>query len=249
MDKKFILAIDTSTLFGSVAVCQNKELIAQVQLGVKATHSERLLATIEHLLKLAKVSRENLHAIAVANGPGSFTGLRIGLATAKGLALGLSIPLYGISSLLAMAYNGLFSQNIVASVIDARRKEVYAAAYQFEIKDSVEKVNILLDERTCSPESLADELKKFSKPILFLGDGAQVYKQVFFEILKDQLVLPSLDVRYPQAVYLAALAYDKLIQGKPDDLKALSPNYLRKSDAEIGFQKQPQRTQRKTKSL
>ncbi|MFH1873641.1 MAG: tRNA (adenosine(37)-N6)-threonylcarbamoyltransferase complex dimerization subunit type 1 TsaB [Pseudomonadota bacterium] len=235
MDKKSILAIDTSTVFGSVAVCQNKELVAQVQLGVKVTHSERLLATIESVLQFADIDKHQLDAVAVASGPGSFTGLRIGLATAKGLALGLDIPLYGISSLLTLAYNGLFAKDIVVSVIDARRQEVYAAAYCFELAHKNEQVKSLLPEQTISPKNLAEELKQFSEPLLFMGDGAQVYEQEFKRILGEQAIFSSFDNRYPQAANLASLAYEKLCTDEKDDLETLSPNYLRKSDAEIGF--------------
>ena len=251
-----ILAIDTSTLMGSVALCDGDRLIAEEQLGVEVTHSERLVTTIEHLLSASKwlnrspsprlphqgggekesplqAAGGHIDAIAVAIGPGSFTGLRIGLATAKGLALGLNIPIVGISSLLVLAYNGLLSERTVVSVIDARRAEVYAAAYQFNHKTL--KAKCVLKECVCPPELLCQKLGAIKEEMIFVGDGVIVYEKVFRKELGKRCCVAPKNFSFPRASNLAMLAYERLKKGESDDIVTMVPNYLRHSDAEIGF--------------
>lgn len=235
-----VLAIDTSTMFGSVALCNGDQLIAEEQLGVEVTHSERLLETIGHLLQISKWDRDAIEGIAVAIGPGSFTGLRIGLSTAKGLALGLDKPVAGVSSLLTLAYNGIFSEKIIVSVIDARRREVYAAAYKIE----KEKPRCILKELVCDPVVLCKKLKSMKGDLLLVGDGAAAYENVFKKELKNRAAISAQELKFPHASHLARLALNTLKRGG-DDIAKLVPNYLRHSDAEIGFKgtikKMPQR--------
>jgi tRNA threonylcarbamoyladenosine biosynthesis protein TsaB len=225
-----ILAIDTSTMFGSVALCDGDQLIAEEQLGVEVTHSERLLGTIDHLLQISKWGNDAIEGVAVAIGPGSFTGLRIGLATAKGLALGLQRPIAGASSLLALAYNGIFSEKTVVSVIDARRAEVYAAAYKFEKG----KPKCVLKDLVCDPDVLSKKLASIKGGLFLVGDGVVTYEKVFRNGLKNKAAINAHELKFPHASYLARIASGKLKRGG-DDIVKLVPNYLRHSDAEIGF--------------
>lgn len=231
-----ILAIDTSTMLGSVALTQGENLIAEEQLGVETTHSERLTYSIEHLLKLAGWSINDLDGVSVAIGPGSFTGLRIGLATAKGIAIGIKKPIFGFSSLLVLAYNGLVSEMTVVPVIDARRKEVYAAAFRFkQVKGKRLKPNVILDETVIDPILLCKILVKIQGKLLLTGDGIKTYEKEFRKhIGKKAYIMPDKMV-YPRASSLGVMAYEKLKKGEGDDISALAPNYIRRSDAEIGF--------------
>jgi len=225
-----ILAIDTSTMFGSVALCDGDMLIAEEELGVEVTHSERLISTIDHLLQISRWGRDSIDGIAVAIGPGSFTGLRIGLATAKGLAAGLKKPIAGVSSLLTLAYNGVLSDATVVSVIDARRGEVYAAAYKF-LND---KPKCVMKEVAVAPELLSKKLKTMRGRVILVGDGVVTYEKLFKRELKNRALIRAQEFKFPRAFYLAQSALKKLKKGG-DNMAKLVPNYLRHSDAEIGF--------------
>ena len=225
-----VLAIDTTTMFGSVALCDGPRLIAEEQMGVDVTHSERLVVTIEHLLSLAKWDRSDIEGIAVAIGPGSFTGLRIGLATAKGLALGLKRPVAGASSLLTLAHNAMISDATVVSVIDARRAQVYAAAYRFENG----KQRCILKESVFDPEPFCKKLKSIKGKLVLVGDGVVTYEKLFRKELKNRATIRPEELKFPRGFHVAQIAMNRLKKGG-DDMTKLVPNYLRHSDAEIGF--------------
>jgi tRNA threonylcarbamoyladenosine biosynthesis protein TsaB len=231
-----LLAIDTSTLLGSVALSDNGRLIAEEQLGVEVTHSERLLSTITHLLDAVKWSMEEIDGVAVSIGPGSFTGLRIGMATAKGIALGLEKPIVGVSSLLVLAFNGISFHANVVPVIDARRGEVYASAYRFKKSEvSRKRPESVMDETAIDPLLLCEKLKKMKGDLLLVGDGTITYEKEFKRRLKGRALFGTWEMRYPHASHLCELAFEKLSRGKGDDIAGLAPNYIRRTDAEIGF--------------
>ena len=229
-----VLALDTSTMLGSVALCEDNNLIAEEQLGVEVTHSERLMATINHLLNISRWSLNSLNGLAVAIGPGSFTGLRIGLATAKGIALGLKKPLVGVSSLQVLAYNGVTFPSTVVSIIDARRKQVYSAAYRFS-KTKIPKPKLIMEETVIDPALLCRKLKSLSGKLLLVGDGVLTYEKQFRRLLGDKAHILPQEMKFPHAGYAAMIAREKLKRGKGDDIVKLTPNYIRRSDAEIGF--------------
>jgi tRNA threonylcarbamoyladenosine biosynthesis protein TsaB len=226
-----ILSIDTTSIAGSVALSEDDALIAQEQQGASGTHSEKLIATIDHLLGVANWDRTDLQAIAVAVGPGSFTGLRIGLATAKGLAMALGLPLAGASSLKSLALNGRGFDGTVASLIDARRGEIYASAARVKLDGSMEEV---MGECVLPPDALVKELSSIEGELLLVGDGAIAYEGALTDGLGGRARMASgVQVR-PQAINLAALSLERLVKGG-DDLAKVVPNYVRRSDAEIGF--------------
>lgn len=245
-----ILAIDTSTMMGSVALTDEARLVAQEQLGVEVTHSERLILTIEHLLQICRWPKESLDGVAVAVGPGSFTGLRIGLATAKGIALGLKKPIVGVSSLMILAYNGLASMQTVVPVIDARREQVYAAAYRFQkAKSGSYKPVSVMEELAVDPAVLCRKLKSLPGKLLLVGDGVAVYEKIFARLLKDKAVFLPGEFKFPHASYLGMIAGEKLKKGTGDDIATLAPNYIRRSDAEIGFAGKGKAAGRKPKKV
>ncbi|HPQ81884.1 MAG TPA: tRNA (adenosine(37)-N6)-threonylcarbamoyltransferase complex dimerization subunit type 1 TsaB, partial [bacterium] len=164
-----ILSIDTTTMLGSVSLSEGADLVVQEQQGVPGTHSERLLLTIDHLLRLARWGIGDVEAIAVAIGPGSFTGLRIGLATAKGIAMASGLRIAGVSSLASLAMNGAFFCGTVVPMIDARRGEIYSSAYSCDGRGELISE---MDECVSPPDELISRLDKIEGPILMVGDGA-----------------------------------------------------------------------------
>ncbi len=173
-----VIGINTSTSEGGVALMGDEGLIAEYSLHSKATHSERLLPSIDRLLQDTELTFRDLSGIAVAVGPGSFTGLRIGLASAKGLALSSDLPLVGIPTLPAMARNLPFCAYAICPMIIARKKEVYWALYRFKGGHLME-----MEEETVSPPEVV--AKRIGEPTVFLGDGATEHSGQIREILGE----------------------------------------------------------------
>lgn len=226
-----ILSIDTTSPAGSVAVSLGEDLLAQEQQGVYGTHAERLLTSIEHLLTIAGWKPRDVEGVAVAIGPGSFTGLRIGIASAKAFAVALSIPIVGVSSLAALALNGRGFHGTVASLIDARRGELYLAAHRVELNGTLHAV---ISECVLAPGSVAQRLLEIPGDLLLVGDGAIAAREPLLHALGDRATIASGTMVRPQAVNLALLGQQRLKTGG-DDAATLVPNYIRQSDAEIGF--------------
>jgi tRNA threonylcarbamoyladenosine biosynthesis protein TsaB len=226
-----ILSIDTTVVAGSVALSVDAELVAQEQQGASGTHSEKLLTSIDHLLDVAAWEREDIEGIAVAVGPGSFTGLRIGLATAKGIAIALGCPLAGASSLQSLALNGRNFSGTVVSLIDARRGEIYAGAWCVGVGGALAEV---MPECVLPPEHLAQQLQSLEGTLLLVGDGALAFGDALVQACDGRAIVAQGGQLRPQAINLAALALPTLQQGG-EDISAVVPNYVRRSDAEIGF--------------
>lgn len=219
-----ILALETSTLVGSIALIDDNGLICEFTLQVKETHSSQLMPAIDHVLRTAELRPEQLDGFAVALGPGSFTGLRIGLSTAKGLALAASKPLVGISSLEAMAWNLPFCPHLICPMIDARMKEVYAA--WFLAKDG--KVLRESEDMVTSVSNLLGERKVET---VFLGSGAKRYREEISDILGELAHFFSPEIMGARASILGFLALEKLRRGESDDVDTLEPLYIRESQA------------------
>lgn len=224
-----VLALDTSCMMGSVALIEDDVVIAEQLLNVKVTHSERLIPSIESILKTAECKLEDVDGFAVTIGPGSFTGLRIGLAAAKGLAFSMNKPLLGISSLKALAYNLFGAARPIVSVLDARRGEYYIAVNKFEDGDLI----TILEDTVMPPEKLIDYISSLKEDsFLFVGDGIYGLKELIKEKLKSRAFIPPPSMIHPRASNVAWLGLCRLASGESDDLAALKPNYIRKSDAE-----------------
>lgn len=226
-----ILSIDTTSRLGSVALSEDGRLLAQEQQGVPGTHSERLMVSIDHLLSLSGWGRADIEGIAVATGPGSFTGLRIGLGTAKGIALAAGCPIVGVSSLKSLALNGSNFRGTIVTLIDARRGEIYAAAWKF----SGRRLSPKLKECVLPPAALIAKLRKIKGELLLVGDGVLEYGKIFKKGLGKSARIGEGTSCFPNAMNLATLALPKFRSKKTDNLVSLIPNYVRKSDAEIGF--------------
>jgi tRNA threonylcarbamoyladenosine biosynthesis protein TsaB len=224
-----ILAIDTSTKAGSVALTENERVLAEANIRDSGAHAAWLLPAIDTLLRGLGMTPADVDLFAVAIGPGSFTGLRIGISTIKGLAWPLGKPVVGVSTLKAMALNFAGSDAIVCPLLDARKREVYTALYRTTKGGEVES---LVEDSALTPDALFRRiLTDFStEDILFFGEGLKVYEKAVSENLPRAGFAPT-SKWYVKAENVASLALaGDSIRLKPEEL---SPLYIRKSEAEL----------------
>ncbi|MBP1775468.1 MAG: Peptidase glycoprotease [candidate division NC10 bacterium] len=221
-----VLGIETSTRQGGVAIIGAERVVCETVLNVEATHSERLLPAVDRALDEAGMTLEGLGGIAVSIGPGSFTGLRIGLSTAKGLAYATGLPLVGVPTLEAMAWTLPAARWQVCPVLDARKQEVYAALFRHE----PEGLRRMMDDTAMAPEDLCRLIRN---PTLFLGDGVDAYAALFRERLGERMLLPPLASRGARPASVAELGRRRLLRGERDGPDSLVPRYLRPSEAEL----------------
>ena len=226
-----LLAIETSTMIGSVALTDDNELLAEYQIGIRATYSDILFPAIDHILKSANVAIQEVDAFALAQGPGSFTALRIGISVIKGLALANNKPVIAIPSLDALAHNMCFSDILICPLIDARRDEVYTAFYKREDGHTLKK---LTPDRAIVPEILLDEIRE---EVVFLGDGTDLYKDLIVRKLKEKVLFSPLHLKYPRASAIAQLAFKKLNLNEVSDIEVMTPLYVRPPEAETKWVK------------
>ena len=221
------LAFETSAKAASVALTENGKLLGESYQNTGLTHSQTLMVMAEDMLKQCGKTMADVTAVAVAEGPGSFTGVRIGVAAAKGLAWGGQIPCYGISTLEAMAVSlGIYEGHICACM-DARRNQVYNALFLVN-NGTIERVT---EDRAIALADLQEELEHIDGPIFLVGDGSQLtYKTLSGSV--DNLILPPEHRMHQRAIGVALLAESKQAAGETGDGNALSPNYLRLSQAE-----------------
>ena len=222
-----ILAFETSAKAGSVALLQDGKLLAESYQNTGLTHSQTLLLMAEQVLKNCNIAPEEVEAVAVAAGPGSFTGVRIGVAAAKGFAWAREIPCYGVSTLEAMARQTGEQNGIVLPVMDARRSQVYTALFRMEGG----KLTRMMDDCAISLEELKEKIKNFQEPIFLVGDGSILCYNTLNEAVST-LVLPPEHRMHQRAAGAALAAEAKILAGEPGDANALQPNYLRLSQAE-----------------
>ena len=221
------LAFETSAKAASVALTENGKLLGESYQNTGLTHSQTLMVMAEDLLKQCGKTVSDLTAVAVAEGPGSFTGVRIGVAAAKGFAWGRELPCYGISTLEAMAVSLGAYEGHICACMDARRSQVYNALFLVN-NGAVERVTV---DRAIALAELKTELEHIDGPIFLVGDGANLtYKTLSAEI--PNLILPPEHRLHQRAVGVALLAEKKQAAGDSGDANALSPNYLRLSQAE-----------------
>ena len=230
-----ILSIECSAGPASAAVTKNREVISSAFANVKLTHSQTLMPMIENVLSQALLKISDIDVIAVTAGPGSFTGVRIGIAAAKGLAAPRSLPCAAVSTLLAMAYNYSDTDCTVCAVMDARCNQVYNALFNIENG----KISRLCDDRALMCGELAEELKKMSqnakKRVIIVGDGAGV----FYPFVKDipGVILSDTKNRYQNAVSAGLAAFDMFENGLTVTPDKLLPVYLRLPQAERELKK------------
>ena len=222
-----ILAFETSAKAASVALTENGKLLGESYQNTGLTHSQTLMVMAEDLLKQCGKTVNDITAVAVAEGPGSFTGVRIGVAAAKGCAWGRELPCYGISTLEAMALSLGACEGHVCACMDARRSQVYNAVFYVN-HGELERVS---EDRAISLADLKIDLEHIDGPIFLVGDGAELtHKTLSADI--PNLILPPEHRRHQRALGVALLAEAKAKAGEAGDGNALNPNYLRLSQAE-----------------
>lgn len=225
-----ILALDSSGLVASVALLQDETLMAEYTMNYKKTHSQTLLPMLDEIRKGVDLDLETLDAIAVAAGPGSFTGLRIGSATAKGLGLALHKPLIGVPTLEALAYNFYDTpeDTVICPIMDARRKQVYTGIYAF--KDH--RLVTVRNQEALPMEELIRELNALGKKVIFLGDGVPVFREMISEKCQVPCSYAPAHLNRQRAGAVAALGAVYYKEGKLQTPEEHQPEYLRVSQAE-----------------
>lgn len=231
-----ILGIESSSLVASVAVVTDDVTTAEYTVNFKKTHSQTLLPMIDQVVQMLELDLQTVDAIAVSGGPGSFTGLRIGSATAKGLGLALDKPLIHVPTVDAMAYCLYGVSGLICPVMDARRNQVYTGLYQFEREFEVVKAQCAMDV-----EELAGELNRLGERVVFLGDGIPVYGSFFRQRLTIPHDFAPAHANRQRAAAVAALGAVCYRQGKVETAAEHTPDYLRKSQAERELEEARQR--------
>lgn len=235
-----ILALETATLAGGVALMDEARLIAEYRLHVEMRHSERLLSAIDRLLSDSGTSVSDLNAIAVSIGPGSFTGLRVGLSTAKGLAMGSGKPLITVPTLEAMAACFPYTGALVAPMLDARRQEVYWALFDMQTGQPVR----IISEEAASPEGVLESVGRFDRPVLFVGEGAEKYRELLSAGRSGRALFAPRSLQFPSAAAVAELGLAQLKKGETHLPEEVVPFYLRASTAELNHQAKSDRLAR-----
>ena len=223
-----ILAIESSAVTASVAIVEDDSVLANYTINHKKTHSQTLLPMIDEICRMTETDVDDLDAIAVSVGPGSFTGLRIGVATAKGIALAKDKPMIPVKTLEALAYNLYGQTKTIVPIMDAKRKHVYSAIYKFEEGKLVE----LRETNLISIEDLTEELNESYNDVVFLGDGIKVARDYFNENLSINHFEASPLDRLQDAASLGLRALDLAKEGKLVSSDDVKPDYLRPSQAE-----------------
>ncbi|MFC1858616.1 tRNA (adenosine(37)-N6)-threonylcarbamoyltransferase complex dimerization subunit type 1 TsaB [Thermodesulfobacteriota bacterium] len=221
-----ILALDTSTKSCSVGIVDDESVLIEIVRVSPETHSKHLMGMIHTAIEFSGLTLTELDGFAVTQGPGSFTGLRIGLSSIKGLAVATGKPLVGVSSLDALAMQASFSTFLICALLDARKGEVYCGRYRIE--------NGILKKETremvCTP---AIAVQDITEPCVLAGDGASFYKQIIVDKIGGLSHFLPLNQNIIRASTVARLAVTRFKRGESDEINTFAPNYIRKSDAEM----------------
>ncbi|MDO4337288.1 MAG: tRNA (adenosine(37)-N6)-threonylcarbamoyltransferase complex dimerization subunit type 1 TsaB [Eubacteriales bacterium] len=223
-----ILALDSSGIVASVAIVEDETLLAEYTVNYKKTHSQTLLPMLDEVAKMTELDMETIDAIAIAAGPGSFTGLRIGSATAKGLGLALKKPLVPVPTVEALAYNLYDARGLICPIMDARRSQVYTGIYRFE-----NHALVTVQGQTAVPVTeLLEQLNTMGEPVTFLGDGVPVFRDTIEKTLHVSCSFAPAHVNKQRAAAVAALGMVYYKNGRIQSAVEHAPDYLRVSQAE-----------------
>lgn len=223
-----VLGIDSSGLVASVAVVEDDILLAEYTVNYKKTHSQTLLPMLKEIGDMINLDLNSLDAIAIAAGPGSFTGLRIGSATAKGLGLALDKPIIPVPTVDGLAYDLWGTDKIVCPIMDARRNQVYTGIYEF----CDGKLQILENQMAVSVTEIAEKLNALGREVIFLGDGVPVYRKTLAEVMKIPYSFAPAHMNRQRASAVAVLGAQYYVQGRAESAMEHKPDYLRLSQAE-----------------
>jgi tRNA threonylcarbamoyladenosine biosynthesis protein TsaB len=241
-----ILAIETSTMLGGIAITDTLSgLIVEVRLNVKSTHSERLMTEIDHALRQAGLKVSDIDVFAVSTGPGSFTGLRIGLSTVKGFSYITGKPIVSVPTLHALAWNFPYCRYPVCTMLDARKKEVYAALFRWDNEDFIR----VIDEMSIKVDRLLGRINENNPPlppfskggeggfsdekIVFTGEGSLIYRDKIIEVMGDKAIFATAEKMVPSPANVASIGIRKAMKREFSEPVSLVPFYIRRSEAEI----------------
>ncbi|MEN2985372.1 MAG: tRNA (adenosine(37)-N6)-threonylcarbamoyltransferase complex dimerization subunit type 1 TsaB [Thermodesulfovibrionaceae bacterium] len=223
-----ILGIDTSTKYAQIALVEDEKLLAEVTIKFKATHSEKLLPEISHLLDMLSIAVDTIDYYAVSIGPGSFTGLRVAVSTIKGLSFVTGKKVIPVSTVEAIAWSLPYCKYQICPMIDARKGEVFSALFRWKEDEFIRITeDMVLD--------INDLIGLIKEKTLFVGDAAELYKPKLIEKLNNNAIISSSFWNTPKASSVAFLGLKKLRENQLVEARQLVPKYLRKSEAEIRF--------------
>ncbi len=223
-----ILALDSSGLVASVAIMEEDNMIGEYTIHNKLTHSQTLLPMLDEVVRMSEAEFESIDAIAIASGPGSFTGLRIGSATAKGLGQALDKPLVEVPTLEAMAYNLYGTTGIICPIMDARRNRVFTGIYRWEKSG----LSVIEDQMALDIDELISKLDGYGERIIFLGDAVTVFKEKILEGMGNEVLFVPPHLLRQRAGAVAALGMEYFKAGKYVTATQHQPDYLQLSQAE-----------------
>ena len=223
-----ILAIDSSSMVATVAITTDGILNAEYTINHKKTHSQTLLPMIAEIVKMIEIDMDSIDAVAITGGPGSYTGLRIGSATAKGIGLALNKPIINVPTMDALAYNLYSSQYVICPIMDARRGQVYTGIYKFEETE----MKTIKPQCIMMIEELIKELDTIKESVMFLGDGVDVHKQLIDDMMDTKHYYAPASMNRHKASTLGTIAEIYYKNGKTETAKEHKPEYLRLSQAE-----------------
>lgn len=223
-----ILGIETSTKTCSIALTDGKKLRDEISLHLGLSHSERVIPLLDEILKRNGMAIKDIDGIAVSIGPGSFTGIRVGVSTARGLAQSLNIPLVGIPSLDGLAFGMETSGELVCPMIDALRREIYTALYDGRKR--------LTPHQLIGIEDWLKILKDKGETILFLGEAVDLYENLIKNFLKKKAKIVKKERRYVSAARVAELGLEKLVSGEGKKYDEVFPLYIRRAEAEVKWE-------------
>lgn len=227
-----LIALDSSGLTASVAVMEDDILAAEYTIQYKKTHSQTLLPMLAEIRNMIELDLQEVDAVAVASGPGSFTGLRIGSATAKGLSFAMGKPIVAVPTVDGLAYNLYGTDKVVCPIMDARRSQVYTGIYEFLFQEDKCCLNIIKRQCAAAFDEIAQELNTLGREVIFLGDGVPVFRERMKEIMKVRYTLAPAHMNRQRAASIGALGSLYYAQGRTVSGEAFVPEYLRLSQAE-----------------
>lgn len=228
-----VIALETSSTVASVAIVNDKKIETEIFLNNKLQHSTVLFPMIENVLNSLSINMDSIDGVVVSGGPGSFTGLRIGVATGKGLVQGSNRKFIGISTLDSLAYQNSNFNGLVCSIMDALHDNVYTALY----KNAGEDVEKVLEYDALHIDELLDKLKSFDERIIFVGDGVLLHREKIKEVLLDKAEIALPMNCSPRASSLGLLGVERISKGQEDSIYSYGPLYIRKSQAEREYDK------------
>lgn len=231
-----ILGIDTSTMVASVAVIEDNQLVCEYTINTKKTHSQKLMPMIENMLKESDLNINDIDLIGICVGPGSFTGLRIGMATAKAIAHVNNIPIVGVTSLEMLAANMNLCDKKICSILDAQRNQVYTAKFEY-IGNRLVQIN---DTDVLEIDKLINEISSSEDDYILIGEAVYKYEEKLKDI--ENISIPSPSHNVTKASSLCSIALEKYNQGENiESCYTINPMYIRKSQAEVQYDEKMKR--------